>query len=88
MGSLANKWALAYMGRSRLHLTTALRNKMRTMGIIRAGRQAVEPVKFFSAAELWNFHVTETVFEQALSARTSEMLDACTSAASAWRSVR
>ncbi len=78
MGSLANKWALAYMGRSRLHLTTALRNKMWMMGIIGAGRLAVEPVKFFSAAESWNFRVTETVFEQALSARTSEMLDACT----------
>ncbi len=51
---------------------------MLTMGFIRAGRQVPEPIKFFSTAGTWNFHVTETAFEQALSARTSDMLDACT----------
>ncbi len=51
---------------------------MPARGYIRAGRQAVEPIKFFSGARTWNFHVTETVFEQALSARTADMLGACT----------
>ena len=78
MGSLANKWALAYKGRSLSHATTALRNKMQAIGFIRAGRQAVEPIKFLTTAEIWNFRVTETAFEQALHARTADMLDACT----------
>ena len=78
MGSLANKWALAYTGCSLPRMTTALRNKMRTMGFTRAGRRAAEPVELFSTAGTGICQVTETVFEQALSARTGEMLDACT----------
>jgi hypothetical protein len=42
VGSLTNKWALAYMGRSLSRTTTALRNKMRAKGFTRAGRRAVK----------------------------------------------
>jgi heterodisulfide reductase subunit D len=51
---------------------------MRTLGFTRAGRRAAEAIKFFSAAGTGIRQVTETVFEQALAARSSDMLDACT----------